>query len=578
MSKKFRKLRILWCGESSFLNTGYAIYAKELLTRLYNTNKYKIAEMGCYAAADAPQLAEVPWRFYPTLPLNDSENNIYNSNVANQFGEWRFNDICLDFRPDVVIDIRDWWMVEYQERSAFRRFFKWAIMPTVDSSPQQDQYINSYMNADAVFTYSEYGTRVLEENSNGHIKIIDTASPGANFEDFKPVPNKNQHRQSFGFMDNVNIVGTVMRNQRRKLYPNLIASFRKMLDENPEMKPNTYLYMHTAHPDLGWDIPYFLKKYNMSNHALFTYKCQSCGHFFPSFYQDVVSTCTRCGNQSAHMPNTNNGVEPKELGAILNWFDVYVQYSVCEGFGMPQVEAAACGVPIITVNYSAMESVGKALKAEMVEPKHFFWDSPTHSERAIPDDDELISKIKKIIKMPKSLRSKKGMDAYMGVKKNFTWEKASQAWERYLDSVEPITHEETWDSKEQIHIPEESAPEWIQTNKQFVDWGVQNVWGEPDKLNSYVALRLLKDLNCGRTLNTGQNLYYNENSYLETQQAFSPYNINNAMETLRSMCDYKNTWEERRVQLSQAENWDSIARPEFLSRVKPDQNTTNAAD
>ena len=50
MSKKFRKLRILWCGEASFLNTGYSVFMlKKLLTRLYKTGKYKIAEMACYA-------------------------------------------------------------------------------------------------------------------------------------------------------------------------------------------------------------------------------------------------------------------------------------------------------------------------------------------------------------------------------------------------------------------------------------------------------------------------------------------------------------------------------------------------
>ena len=578
MSKKFRKLRILWCGEASFLNTGYAIYAREILTRLYQTGKYKIAELGCYASADNPAIKDIPWRFYPTLPVNEQENHEYSANPSNQFGEWRFDDICLDFRPDVVIDIRDWWMVEYQERSAFRRFYKWAIMPTVDSEPQQDQYLSTYINADAVFTYSEYGQRVLEQETNGKIKPAGISSPGANFDDFKPVSNKSQHRQSFGFMDGVNIVGTIMRNQRRKLYPNLIASFRKMLDENPDMQGNTYLYMHTSHPDLGWDLPYFIKKYNMGNNSLFTYKCRDCGHFFPSFYQDVKAPCTRCGGNNAFMPNTALGVSPKELSSIINWFDVYVQYSVCEGFGMPQVEAAACGVPLITVNYSAMESVGKALKAEMVQPKHFFWDSPTHSERAIPDDDELISKIKKLVKMPRSLRSKKGMDAYMGVKKNFTWEKSAKVWENYLDSVEPMTHEETWDSKPRIHSPEESVPNTIQTHEDFVKWGITNVWGRPDKVNEYIALRLLRDLNHGKTLNFGGSIYYNEYSWLDNQQTYADFTMQHAFEKLRSMCEYNNTWESRRALLSNVDSWDGIEMPQFLSMVKPDDNTTNAAD
>ena len=100
-----RKLRILWCGEASFLNTGYAIYAKEILSRLYETDKYVIAELACYAGADNPQIKDSPWRIYPVLPCNQEEAGIYASSQSYQFGEWRFDDVCLDFKPYVVIDI-----------------------------------------------------------------------------------------------------------------------------------------------------------------------------------------------------------------------------------------------------------------------------------------------------------------------------------------------------------------------------------------------------------------------------------------------------------------------------------------
>ena len=173
------KLKILWCGEASTLNTGYAIYAKEVLTRLYNTNKYTIAELGCYSAIDNPKRFDIPWRLYSNLPSNQQESNIYSNNALYQFGEWRFEDVCLDFRPDVVIDIRDWWMLEFVERSPYRPYYHWAIMPTVDSEPQQEQFISTYLNADAVFTYSEYGKDVIEKASHGHVNVLDIASPGA---------------------------------------------------------------------------------------------------------------------------------------------------------------------------------------------------------------------------------------------------------------------------------------------------------------------------------------------------------------------------------------------------------------
>ena len=138
-----RKPRILWCGESSFLNTGYGVYARELLSRLYKTGKYEIAELGCYGLVQDERASSIPWRFYGNLPQSDNAQEIdyYNSVATYQFGEWRFEDVLLDFKPDIVCDIRDWWMTEYQQRSPYRDFYHWMLMPTIDSAPQQEEWL-----------------------------------------------------------------------------------------------------------------------------------------------------------------------------------------------------------------------------------------------------------------------------------------------------------------------------------------------------------------------------------------------------------------------------------------------------
>ena len=40
-------------------------------------------------------------------------------------------------------------------------------------------------------------------------------------------------------------------------------------------------------------------------------------------------------------------------------FDVYVQTAGAEGFGMPILEAMACGTPVIAPDYSAMSELVK---------------------------------------------------------------------------------------------------------------------------------------------------------------------------------------------------------------------------
>ncbi|MCG9966624.1 glycosyltransferase family 4 protein [Pelotomaculum terephthalicicum JT] len=54
-------------------------------------------------------------------------------------------------------------------------------------------------------------------------------------------------------------------------------------------------------------------------------------------------------------------VEDEDLPAVYNLADVFVFPSLYEGFGLPVLEAMACGIPVVTSNISALpEVVGKA--------------------------------------------------------------------------------------------------------------------------------------------------------------------------------------------------------------------------
>ena len=67
-----------------------------------------------------------------------------------------------------------------------------------------------------------------------------------------------------------------------------------------------------------------------------------------------------------------NGVSYEDLSSIVNLFDLYTQYANCEGFGLPYVEAAACGVPVCGTDYSAMESEIRKLEGFPIKPKALY--------------------------------------------------------------------------------------------------------------------------------------------------------------------------------------------------------------
>ena len=199
--------KILFCTEASWYATGYSVYTKEVLSRLCQIDEFEVAELGCYANTSDAQDKNLPWKFYGNKPdPNSPEYNSYKGNPTAQFGDQSFNSVLLDFKPDIVMDIRDWWMLEFQQRSPFRDFFHWSVMPTVDAEPQADQWVNTYASADSVFAYSEFGRDTLV-NQCDDINFIDIASPAAN-KCFTPTQDKSSHKSSMGLSPDCFIVGT----------------------------------------------------------------------------------------------------------------------------------------------------------------------------------------------------------------------------------------------------------------------------------------------------------------------------------------------------------------------------------
>ena len=447
-----RKKRILFCGEASYLSTGYATYTREVLKRLYATGKYEIAELGTYGKSEELQNNPIPWKFYPNVPdVNDQKAvQEYNSVNINQFGAWKFESICLDFKPDIVCDIRDFWMLEFEERSPFREFYNWTIMPTVDATPQHKQWIYTYANADGVFTYSDWAVSILEEQSGGTINCLGSAPPSADAS-YAPVQDREAHKRSLGFESNIKIIGTVMRNQRRKLYPDLFEAFRLFLDRSG--RTDVYLYCHTSYPDIGWDLPELMMKNGISSKCIFTYICHNCNYVFPDFFKDAISQCKKCGGFSAKLSNVRNGVTVDILSNIVNCFDLYVQYANSEGFGLPQVEAASCGVPVMSVDYSAMHSVIRKLGGVPLKLKTSYKELETGCMRAVPDNEYAAEKFDEFFNLPTAMRLKKGFDTRKAFEKHYQWDDTVKKWEQWFDSVQVKPESETWKSPPRLHKP-----------------------------------------------------------------------------------------------------------------------------
>ena len=519
-----RKKRILFCSEATFLNTGYATYTREIMKYLYSTKKYELAELASYCTPEDPRHAEIPWNFYPAAVSENatqSEKDRYHSSTENQFGAWKFHETCLDFKPDIVCDIRDFWMLEFQSRSPYRDFFKWCIMPTVDASPQAQNWLSTFQSADACLTYSDWAGKILKEQTGNKINWIGSAPPSAH-PSYCVALNQEVSRKDLGLPPNAKIIGTVMRNQRRKLYPDLFKTFKLLLDkvDDPE---NYFLYCHTGYPDAGWDLPSLMQEHGILSKVFFTYKCTETGKTFAAKFQGNAACSEYTKSKTGIFPSVQNGLSYDELAKVMSCFDIYVQYANSEGFGLPQVEAAAVGVPVASINYSAMETVIEKLDGFALEPAAYYKELETGCYRAVPDNEKTCDILVDFFNKPSFDRKKIGFKTKQNFLKHFQWDVSGSMWEKYFDSVEIVDEKLTWLSKPDIKpIPDLGDIRAIYDRFQGSEyeiskWLIEDILQLPKFVNSELHLRLCRDLHYALvTATTASGGYYvNDSSITE---------------------------------------------------------------
>jgi glycosyltransferase involved in cell wall biosynthesis len=525
------------CSEASFIKSGFGTYANEILSRLHKTGKYTIAEFASYGFVNDARDVGVDWIYYANAVKDDDpRHQEYMSRTDNQFGRWRFEKVLLDFKPDIVIDVRDYWMSAYQRLSPLRNYFHWILMPTVDSRPQQEEWLDTFLNADAIFTYSDWGADVLNKQTSGQIKYIDTASPGVDLQVFN-IKDKQQIRDQFGLPSDAFIVGSVMRNQKRKLIPELFSSFRKLLDHlelnNPQLGSKTFLYLHTSYPDAGWNIPELLKDHRLCNRVLFSYICKTCQNIDCSVFKSPNKICRKCLNKSSVMPSVTNGVTTEQLAQIYNLFDLYVQYAICEGFGMPQVEAGACGIPIITVDYSAMCDVIHKLNAMPVRVQTLFKELETKALRSYPNNDDLIKHILDFMSLSVEQKEEQRKQTRKATEKHYDWDSISKIWEKYLDDLDSKNYRAKWNMP-MVHLNTLSSSQSIQPNQHFdACLSIHNNLNEIDDIGSMKNLEMLRDADYGFSQNGMQ---------------IQPYSFKNIEEYMNTYIQNNNKAEEVRNQ------------------------------
>lgn len=111
----------------------------------------------------------------------------------------------------------------------------------------------------------------------------------------------------------------------------------------------------------------------------------------------------------------------RDLASMYSRCDVFVSASWYEGFGLPPLEAMACGTPVVTTDSGGVRDFAINEHNALVVPPR----SPTHLSRAIErvvHDTDLAAKLRR---------------NGLSTSRLFTWEKTVNLFEKFLQSSNP---------------------------------------------------------------------------------------------------------------------------------------------
>lgn len=529
------KKRILLVNDFSQLPSGYALYGRNLLEGL--SKNYEVAELACYTDGKDPRIANCPWAVFPNKPTDPIKLENYNANPIAEHGDHMFNSVLLDWKPDYVLDFRDAWVLEFETRSPLRDYFSHVIMPTIDAAPNAADWIDYYAQADAILTYTEFGKDLLLSQTD-KCNFIGIASPAtSDFFHVKTQKEREYIKNKLSIPGNV-LFGTVMRNQSRKLFADLFKAFQMFLDDKKHN--NTFLYCHTSFPDLGWNIPELLMEYELTNRVLFTYRCKKCAAVTSRFFSDVVCFCESCGTFNNCIAGPNNGLLDEELCCIYNVMDWYIQLSENEGFGIPMIEAAACGVNIMGMPYSATKSILENLNGLNIPIADYSKEASTGRLKARPNIKKL-SELLLVSKVFTPTLERRDKNSSL-CKKTYSWNSVIKSWIEAIEKARPAKRK--WNDP--VRIIQEKPLLDIKGPYNQANYLVGEVFGRPEMIGSQFWRRLVKDLTYNVRIGSTGEYYYNESSD-KTSLNSVKFSYEDAYNDIIKLVNYYNVWENHRI-------------------------------
>ena len=322
-------MRLNWFSNSPAATTGYGVQTKLFVPRLA-----KLLDGGISVTAFFGVQSGV---------LNINGIKVY-PNFKHPYGQDVIGAHAVWDQADAVVTLVDAWVIENQNIDV--PWFPWF---PVDHEPMPANVLAKVRQAAKPIVMSKFGKRMAEQVG------LDVwyVPHGVDTSIFKPL-DRIEARDHLNWPQDKFIVGMVAANKdnpSRKAFHEQIAAFAALHANHPD----TMLYLHTDDGSRGGNGVNIIKFINRMGLKL---------------GEDVL-ICDQYMN--------GLGFPDSYMVDVYNGLDVLTNVAMGEGFGIPILEAQACGTPVIVGDWTSMSELcfagWKVDKAEAMPVYHDFFDA-----------------------------------------------------------------------------------------------------------------------------------------------------------------------------------------------------------
>lgn len=307
-------MRILYSSNALWARTGYGIQGRYLLPRLQMLG-HEVAQFAWYGLEGGildfgllgPDGQTRPVRLYPR------HGDLYGNDILGTHAQ--------HWQADLVITLIDMWVLAENLAETIAPA-KWAPWLPIDHTPPAAPIVQRVKTADYPLVYCHWAVDELAA-----VGVPSTYMPlGFDPAIYKPAEpgERAAARQRLGIPEDAYLCTVVAANQSypcRKGFPEEFQAFARFQRRHPEAR----LYLHTQ-KDGVLDLDRLTAACDIPPDSI---------HWVDRYPQVL-------------------GIADEQMAALYQASDVLLGASMAEGFGVPLIEAQACGTPVITTDFSSM--------------------------------------------------------------------------------------------------------------------------------------------------------------------------------------------------------------------------------